>query len=166
MAVSTHVYSAAQCEAFLCDNMRNAIRDIIREHGLDPGVLMAEWSDWVEKAVRDGLTRQVLKQIKIEFYRPNAKAITTRWDFPITYSGSGVQDDMWLDKAYLRGLIAKAPKPTADCVYRIILSVTAGATLPGTDDAVMMDTGDLKPRSAGTIVSTGTVRANATYWTK
>jgi hypothetical protein len=162
---STFVYNRAHSEKFVADSMRNALRDIIREHGLSPDRLMEMWAAWIEKGVRAWLESGHLTAIIIEFFEPGASAITTRWDFPVTYTGSGVEDDMWTDKSYLRQLIAKAPRPTARCTYRVLLNRAPG--FPAVDGIVnvsFLSTGEMVPRPAGTIVATGHIMAAATYW--
>lgn len=164
-ATNTFVYSRANSEKFVADNIRNALRDIIREHGLDPTPLMGMWTSWIEKGVHTWLNSGHLTAIYIEFYEPGATEIITRWDFPIEYAGSGVEDDMWTDKAYLRQLIAKAPRPTAKCVYRVLLGRAAGfPAVDGIVDVPFLSTGNLAARSAGTVVATGHITASATYW--
>src|SRR5476651_2500480 len=115
-AVVAHTYNRTYSVVFLAENMRNALRDVIRESGLDPVELMRQWPEWIGPAVRTWLDSGHLRAIVIEFYRPGASAVSARWDFPIRYTGSGVDDDMWMDTAYLRQLILKAAKPTSDCV--------------------------------------------------
>lgn len=91
---STFVYSRAHAEKFVSDSMRNALRDIIREHGLSPELLMQQWEAWVERGVRAWLASGHLTAMIVEFFEPGASTITTRWDFPIDYASSGIEDDM------------------------------------------------------------------------
>jgi hypothetical protein len=90
--------------------------------------------------------------------RSNSGAVparTSKWDFPIGYTGSGVGDDKWLDKDYLRQLIAKSARPTSDCTYGIILSTAPGAPhVDGFSDCSFGSTGQLAARHAGTVVAT------------
>lgn len=161
-----YVYNRTHSVTFVADNMRNALRDIIRENGLDPSNLMAQWDSWIARGVRTWLESGHLTKIVIEFHKPGASSVTARWDFPILYTGSGVDDDMWVDKWYLRQLIAKAAKPTSNCVYRILLCHAPSAPdIPGMIDAAFLDTGQFAARDAGTIVATGHITASAVYWT-
>ena len=107
----TYSYNRTNSVTFLGDSMRNALRDVIREHGLDPHQLMVEWDQWIKFGVAAWLESGHLRTIHIEFYLPGASSIMARWDFPMSYDGSGVDEDMWLDKTYLRQLIAKSRKP-------------------------------------------------------
>jgi hypothetical protein len=161
----TYAYSYAYSVTFIADNMRNALRDVIRENGLDPMSLMVQWDQWISRGVRAWLESRHLTTVVIEFYRPGATEIMARWDFPIEYTGSGADDDMWLDKTYLRQLIAKAARPTRDCLYRVVLRVAPGApSVPGISDTSFLSTGQLSARHAGTIVATGHITASASYW--
>lgn len=145
--------------------MRNALRDIIREQGLSPAPLMEHWESWVERGVRTWLASGHLTAVSIEFFEPGASAITTRWDFPIEYAGSGVDDDMWMDKSYLRQLIAKAPRPTSSCIYRVMLHTAPDEPkVDGISHVPFLSTGQLAARPAGTIVATGHIMASAAYW--
>ena len=111
--VYTHTYSRTHSIVFLSDNLRNTLREIIRENGLSPDKLMQDW-ETIERGIRTWLQSGHLNKVVVEFYRPAALVASARWEFPIGYSGSGVDDDMWLDKSYLRQLIAKSARPTSD----------------------------------------------------
>jgi len=166
-SVGTYTYNRTNSVLFLADNMRNALRDVIRETGLSPQLLMDEWNSWIHKAIRTWADSGHLRAVVIEFFKPGATTASARWDFPVEYTGSGVDDDMWLDKAYLRQLIAKAAKPTADCTYRVLLTHAPNPpTVPGTNmsDTPFLSTGQLSARSAGTLVATPHLTASATYW--
>ena len=166
--MSVYAYSTAYTQAhsivFLSDNLRNTLREVIRENGLTPEKLMGDWA-----VVGPGITALLqsghLTEVVVEFFKPGTSQASARWEFPITYSGSGVDDDMWLDKAYLRQLIAKAARPTPDCTYRVVLRHTPGAPdVPGLVGATLLSTGNLVARQAGTVIATGHVSAGATYW--
>lgn len=163
----TYAYNRTNSVVFLAENMRNALRDVIRENFLSPQFLMDEWDRWVHKAVRVWADSRHLRTIVIEFYKPGATTVHARWDFPVEYSGSGIDDDMWMDRAYLRQLIAKAAKPTSDCIYRILLTHALNPPdVPGTNltTAAFLSTGNLSARCAGSIVATPHLTASATYW--
>lgn len=166
-AAFTHAFNRTFSITFLADNMRNALRDVIRENGLDPTDLVRQWQDWIGPAVRAWLDSGHLQTIVIEFYKPGATAAAARWDFPIHYTGSGVDDDMWMDTAYLRQLIAKSAKPSRDCIYRVLLQHDPNPpAVPGTklSSIPFLSTTNLTQRSAGTVIATGHLTASASYW--
>jgi hypothetical protein len=166
MATATYVvtYTQTHSVTFLSDNLRNSLREVIRENGLSPDKLMQDWTT-IENGIRTWLTSRHLTGITIEFFRPGTSEAAARWDFPVDYTSSGVDDDMWLDKAYLRQLIAKSKRPTTDCTYRITLSHKAGAApVEGLSSCTLLSTGQLVARQAGTIIATGHMTAGVTYW--
>lgn len=164
MATQTYVYARSHSITFFSDNMRLALRELIRENGLDPDKLMQDWST-LQRGIRTWLETGHLKLVVVEFYRFGSSAAIARWDFPVSYSGSGVDDDMWLDKEYLRKLMAKAARPTSQCTYRIILCTNAGAPfVQGFESCSFLSTGQLSARHAGTVIATGHMTAGVTYW--
>ena len=160
----TTTYAQTHSVVFLSDNLRNTLREVIRENGLDPHKLMQDWEN-IERRIRAWLRSGHLTNIVIEFYRPGSTAAAARWEFPIGYTGSGVDDDMWLDKNYLRQLIAKAKRPTSDCTYRIVLSTSPEAErVDGFSECSFLSTSQLSARHAGTVIATGHMTARVTYW--
>lgn len=160
----TRVFTRAHSIVFLSDNLRNTLREVIRENGLSPEKLMQDW-ETIERGIRTWLETGHLNNVVVEFYKPGANAASARWDFPVAYGGSGVDDDLWLDKNYLRQLIAKSAKPTSNCSYRIILCTDAGAPwVPGFRECTFLATGSLAARQAGTVIATGHLTAGVTYW--
>jgi hypothetical protein len=160
----TTTFTQTHSIVFLSDNLRNTLREVIRENGLSPERLMQDW-ETIEDGIRAWLRSGHLTNVVIEFFKPGAMAVSARWEFPIGYLGSGVDDDMWLDKNYLRQLIAKATRPTSDCRYRIVLSTKPGApTVDGFSDCTFLSTSHLSARQAGTVIATGHITAGVTYW--
>jgi hypothetical protein len=160
----TTSYARTHSIIFLSDNLRNTLREVIRENGLSPEKLMQDW-DTIERGIRKWLETGHLTNVVVEFYRPGGSDAAARWEFPITYAGSGVDDDMWRDKNYLRQLIAKATRPTSGCSYRIVLSTSFGApVVPGFSDCTFLSTGQLTARPCGTVIATAHLTAGVTYW--
>lgn len=160
----TTTYTQTHSIIFLSDNLRNTLREVIRENGLSPERLIQDW-ETIERGIQTWLRSGHLTNVVVEFFRPGAMAITARWEFPVSYSGSGVEDDMWLDKNYLRQLIAKATRPTSDCIYRLVLSTSDGSPrVEGFSDCTLLSTSHLSARPAGTVIATGHMMAGVTYW--
>jgi HORMA domain-containing protein len=160
----THAFSRAHSILFLSDNLRNTLREVVRENGLDPNKLMQDW-ETIERGIRVWLEDGDLNNIVIEVFKPGSSTAAARWEFPIGYNGSGVEDDLWLDKFYLRQLIAKSARPTTDCNYRILLCTAPGAkSVPGFVSCRFLSTGQLAARQAGTVIATAHMTAGATYW--
>lgn len=149
---------------FLSDNLRNTLREVIRENGISPEKLMQDW-ETIERGIKAWLQSGHLNNIVVEFYKPGATVSSARWEFPIGYAGTSIHDDMWLDKNYLRQLIAKSTRPTPDCVYRIILCTDPGRpSVMGFSSCSFLSTGTLSARQAGTVIATGNMTAAVTYW--
>jgi len=168
LATQTHAYVSAYTQAhsivFLSDGLRNTLREVIRENGISPDKLMQSW-DTVERGIRAWLQSGHLNKVVVEFHRPGGTTAAARWEFPIGYTGSGVDDDMWLDKNYLRQLIAKSARPSSDCTYRVLLCTNNGAPhVDGFVDSSFLATGGLSARHAGTVIATGHMTAGVTYW--
>lgn len=164
MGTYSHVFTQAHSIVFLSDNLRNTLREVIRENGLSPNKLMQEWEP-IERGIRTWLESGHLNNIVVEFFKPGSAIASARWEFPIGYTGSGVDDDMWLDKAYLRQLIAKAARPATDCTYRVLLCTKLGAApVLGLSNSTFLSTGQLAARHAGTVIATGHLTTGATYW--
>ena len=168
MATQTYAYATTFARThnivFLSDNLRNTLREVIRENGLSPEKLMQDWST-IERGIKTWLRSGHLKNIIVEFFKPGATAASARWEFPIGYDGTGVHDDMWLDKSYLRQLIAKSARPTTDCSYRVVLRTDPGEPyVEGFVDCSLLSTGSLAARQAGTVIATGHMTAAVTYW--
>src|SRR5258708_39486444 len=106
MATYTQTYARTHRIVFLSDNLRNSLREIIRENGLDPLRLMQDWQE-IQNGVRTWLDSGHLKTVIVEFFKPGAGAASARWEFPVLYTGSGVEDDMSVDKTYLRPLVSQ-----------------------------------------------------------
>jgi len=160
----TATFARTHSITFLSDNLRNTLREVIRENGLSPEKLVQEW-ETIERGIRTWLQSGHLTGIVIEFYRPGTSEAAARWEFPIGYSGSGADEDMWLDKTYLRQLIAKAKRPSSGCTYRIVLSTSNGAPdVSGFTSCAFLSTGQLVARPAGTVIATAHLTAGVTYW--
>lgn len=162
--VNTLAFARTQTAIFVSDKMRSLIRTLVLNYGLDPQRLMDAWSNWVQDAARAWMETGDLVSIVIEFHRPGATVALARWDFPIRYDGSDI-DEMWIDSDFLQGSIAKGARPPADCTYRVLLQPRAGARrLPGISDASYLGLGSLTAREAGTIIGTPDIMASATYY--
>jgi Bacterial HORMA domain 2 len=160
----TRTFAQTHSIVFLSDNLRNTLREVIRENGISPEKLMQDW-DTIEVGIRTWLRSGHLNNIVIEFYKPGASSSSARWEFPIGYAGSGVDDDMWLDKNYLRQLIAKSARPSADCSYRILLCTNPDKPhVDGFVECSFLSTANLSARQAGTVIATGHMTAAVTYW--
>ncbi len=157
-------YSRTHTATFVSDNIRNVLRDIVRESGLDPAKLMDDWQT-LGKAAKTWLESGHLYEVVIEFFIPGSSVASARWDIPINYDGSGDDNDMWYSKEHLLRTIAKATKPPANALYRIILRVRPGAVhVDGMGDTELKSVNGLVSRNAGTAIATPDIMAGLRYW--
>ena len=164
MAVNTHNYSRTNTAVYVSDKVRNLMKLLILRYNLDPTKLMDAWTEWVQDTARQRMESGHLRSFVIEFYRPGAANVSARWDFPVRYDGTDIED-MWTDPDFLRETFAKTPPPPADCIYRILLERDPWApTLPGIGSADFLGLGSLKAREAGTVVGTPDIMASARYY--
>jgi hypothetical protein len=160
----TRAFTQTHSIVFLSDNLRNTLREVIRENGISPNKLMQDWGT-IERGIQTWLQSGHLMNVVVEFFKPGTSTTSARWEFPIGYEGSGADDDMWLDKNYLRQLIAKSKRPTSDCIYRIVLVTLSGEPwVSGFTNCAFLSTGSLAARHAGTVIATGHMTAGVTYW--
>ena len=166
MSVSTFTYARTHTATYVADNMRNQLKRIIQAAGLSPQDLADSW-EVLGEAVRTWLRSGHLKKVVLEFYKPGSDKLEMRWDFDIDYDGSGVDDDMWVDREHLQRTIQKAGQPPAGCVYRVILRHDQGAVpVAGMYSATLRATDGFVSRAAGTSIATSDIMAGLNYWRK
>ena len=163
-AVNTHsnAYTRTHTAVFVADKLRILMKQLVIDAGLDPTALADAWSKWVGEAARTLLQTGHLKAIIIEFYKPGSNDALGRWDFPIRYDGAN--DDMWVDTAFFKASFAKAPKPPAGCVYRVLFQEHPGGPDVGLVSTSFKNLGALRSREAGTVIATSDIMASAVYF--
>jgi len=164
-ATHTLTYTRTHTSIYVSDTMRNVLRNIVTAAGLDPTDLMDSWSSNLGTAVRKWLETGHLAEVIIEFYLSGSSQAVARWDFPISYDGSGCDDDMWISKRHIDRTMDKAQKPPANAVYRVLLTCSPGAPdVKGMGDTEFKSTTGLTSRPSGTAISTPDIMAGLTYW--
>ena len=164
-AINTYAraYSRTHTATYVADKMRNLMKALVIDAGLDPTALMDAWSGWVHDAARKLMESGHLNKIIIEFYKAGVSDASGRWDFPIRYDGNGI-DDMWVDTSFFRQSFAKAPRPPAGCSYRVLLLHDDGAPDVGLTYTSFKTLGSLIAREAGTVIATPDIMGSATYY--
>ena len=164
MAVSTFTYTRTHTSAFVADQMRSHLIRIVQAAGLSPQLLVDDW-EVLGRATRAWLESGHLKMVKIEFYPRGSTVLQLRGDFPIRYEGSGVDDDMWVDRQHLQRTIDKVGRPPTGCTYRILLTPAPGHPhVDGMGDATALPTTGLVSRATGTAIATHDITAGINYW--
>ena len=83
----------------------------------------------------------------------------------MSYDGSGVDDDMWVDREHIRRSVAKIGKLPSGCRYDVIFQLAPGAPhVDGMGDVDLRDTSGMTSRSAGSVISTPDIVAGLRYW--
>lgn len=163
--VSTYAYSRTHTSVYVSDKMRKLMTILVREYGLDPAKVANEWSEWVDRAVQTWLKSGHLRSIIIEFFWPGLSSVEARWDFPIRYDGSGVDDEMWVDRVFLQDSLAKAAAPPSGCSYRIVLMTDPGRPdVYGVSSTELLSVGGLSSREIGTVIATPDIMASGRYY--
>ena len=104
----THSFSQAHSITFFSDNLRNTLREVIRENGLNPYKLTQDW-ETIERGIQTWLRSGDLLRTVVEFYRPGASYLSARWDFPISYAGSGAHDEIGTKSSCFSSIMRKTP---------------------------------------------------------
>lgn len=164
MSVSTFTFTRTHTAAYVADHMRNQLIRIVQAAGLSPEHLVDDW-DVLGRAARTWLETGDLQRVTIEFYKPSTGKLELRWDFEITYAGSGVDDDMWVDRDHLQRTIEKAGRPPSGSAYTIILSARSGRPdVSGMSSTSYRPTTGLVSRATGTAIATQDIMAGLNYW--
>ena len=163
--VATYAFTRAHTSVYVSDKLRKLLTLLVRNYGLEPVGIADAWTDCVGQAVRTWLQSGHLRAIVLEFYRPGFGEAEARWDFPIRFDGSGIDDDMWVDRAFLEDSLGKARVPPSDCLYRIVLDVSPGhPVVPGMVATVFRSTDTLVAREIGTVIATPDIMASGRYY--
>src|SRR5258707_12505244 len=103
--VSVSTYTSTHTISHVTSKMLLLLKEIIREVGLDPSILMDRWAP-LELAVSTWLRSKHLKQLTLEIFNPKTDGLVSRWDLDIVY-GYGADDTFWVDTTAIRYSIAK-----------------------------------------------------------
>jgi len=163
---STHTFTFTRTHTatFASDAMRNVLREITLAVGLDPVDLIRSWS-LNGRAARTWLQSGHLRVLILEFYLPGSSRLEGRVDLPVSYDGSGVDDDMWVDREHIRRSVAKIGKLPSGCRYDVVFQLAPGAPhVNGMGVVDLRETGGLTSRSAGSVISTPDIVAGLRYW--
>ncbi|HEY1774012.1 MAG TPA: hypothetical protein VGH91_12560 [Gammaproteobacteria bacterium] len=164
MATRAFVYSRGQSVNFMVDTMMSNLKEVILENGHDPAELMND-AETTKRGIRAWIESGDLEMVTLEFYAPGSSKASARWDFPIVYSGSGVDDDLWADKSYLRGIVAKSTRPKPGDKYSVLLFTKQNRPdVDGFTRRAARSTDHMTATSAGTVIATGHLTASTRYW--
>ncbi len=164
-AVATRAYARVHTTVYASDKLRNFLKLLVREYGLNPQGVVDAWSKWVDRAARTWFESGHLGSITIEFYWPGSDEAVARWDFPIRYDGNGTDDDMWIDRRFFEESIAKSKAPPKGCSYRIVLGTHPNEPpVSGVGSTTLRSIKGLISREIGTVISTPDIMASGRYY--
>ena len=158
-----NAYARTQTAIYVADKLGNIMKKLVIDTGLDPTILIDGWSNWVYNAARRLMETGHLNSIVIEFFVPGSNTASGRWDFPVRYDGNGI-DEVWVDMDYFRATFGKAPRPPANCTYRVLVVPAPGAPDVGLTFVSFKSLGNLTAREAGTVIATPDIMASAVYY--
>jgi len=148
---------------YVADKMLIVMKTLILTYGLDPKKLADAWSGWVRDAARAWMESGHLTKFVIEFYRAGETEAQGRWDFPIRYDGTDI-DQMWVDRDFLADTIGKVSRPPSECTYRVLLEHSPGAPDIGLQDVNYLQLKGRTAREAGTVIGTSDIFASVVYY--
>jgi len=163
-AVAVHTYTRTNTAIYASDNLRNFLKRLVYQYGLDPQGVVDAWTSWVDRAARAWMESGHLLAITIEFYWPDSDDALARWDFPVRYDGNGA-DNMWIDRRFFEESVQKSKAPPSGCSYRIVLRTSPNEpSVEGVGSTTLRSTKGLVSREIGTIVATPDIMAGARYY--
>lgn len=166
MTTRTIAYARSHTAAYVSDKIAGLMKRLVNAFGFDPRAVVDGWTDWVDHTARTWMQSGHLTAFKIQFHMPGDTVVLGGFEFPVRYDGNG-DADLWVDEDHFRASIAKAERPPAGAVYRIVLTRTPGAPeVEGVGDAITMSMGKLVAREAGSVVVTPDLMASVKYYKK
>jgi hypothetical protein len=162
VSINTHTHSVV----YVADNILKSLKDIIRESGLDPSKLVADW-DVTMRGIQTWLASQHLRSVTLEIYHPTTDALVGRWDIDIVYStGFGDDGQFWTDTDQIRYAVRKAGVMPSEAKYRLIVDKPGGAEVSGWGSASYRSTDGFVRQSLGSTIEHNGLGGSAAYWRK
>ena len=126
MSTFVRVNTYAHTATYITAKMLASLSMIIRDSGLNPARLAADWSA-LELGIRTWILSRHLKQVILEVYDPRNFTLVGRWDFDIVYDyGSDGGGGLWVDTDAIRFSIRKAGLWPSECEYRVVVDTHPG----------------------------------------
>lgn len=161
VVVNTYTHSVT----YVTDKMLMSIKDIIRQSGLSPEKLTADW-EVLHRGIKTWLDTKDLESLHLEVFNPKSSSLVGRWDFDIYYGVTG-DSAMWVNTDDIRYAIAKAGQWPAACEYRIVLTTKPGRpSVSGWGSATLRSTDGFVRQSLGTTIDGNGLQSGTSYWRK
>lgn len=161
------VYSYTYSVAYVTDNILKSLKDILVLSGLDPGKLVVQEWDVLQRGISRWIETQDLLAVSLEIYDPNTDALIRRFDFSVVYTWSSDAGNFWVDTDALRYAILKLGLYPSQAKYRVVVDTKPHcATVNGWSSTTYRSTAGMVRQSLGTTVEHNGLGANAGYWRK
>lgn len=160
VVVNTFTHSVT----YVTDNILRSMQDIVRQCGLDPSKIAAQW-DVLERGVKKWIETADLEQLILEVYNPKTDALIDRWDFEIFYGHFDGNGSFYVDTEQIKYAIKKTGVWPEDANYRIVADTKAGRPdVPGWVKTRLRSTDGFVKQSFGTNIEGAGLSANAGHW--
>jgi len=165
MSTSTFSISYAYTVTYVTTKMLLALKEIIREIGLDPSKFTEDWGLY-ERGISTWLTSRHLERVSLEIYKPRTGELVTRWDIDVIYGTVG-DGSLWVDTAAIRYAIVKAGAVPSSCDYDLKLKNSDGWTaVAGWSAASFRSTDGFKRYAVGATIGGNGLAAQTAYWSR
>ena len=162
--VSVHTY--AHAITYVADNMLRCLKDIIREVGLKPGALGANYATY-ELALQTWIRTGHLEKVILEIFDPVSSSLVGRWDITVSYEWSGGDGSFSVDSYAIRYAIQKAGKVPSQCDYRIVATTKPGRPdVPGWSSTTLRSLSGFVEQQIGTTINASGLGGGISYYRK
>lgn len=162
VAVNTRTHSTT----YVANNILRCLQDIVRESGLNPSTISADWPT-LEKGIGKWIETEHLESVTLEVFDPSTDALIGRWDFSVVYTWSTGSGAFWVDTEQIKYHIKKQGIWPSSCKYRIVVHNKPGRPdVDGWTDTAYRSTSGFVRQSIGITVDAGGLGASATYYRK
>lgn len=162
---SVAVYSYTHSVTYVADNILKSFKDIIRLSGLDPTILVENWSSNL-LALKTWLQSGHLESVVLEVFDTVTDKLIGRWDIDVVYGASG-DGSFRTDTDQIKYHIRKAGILPSQARYRLLMQNQKGRPeVDGWGSAQFRATEGFARHSLGSTIEHNGLGGNAAYWRK
>ena len=159
--VNTYTYAVG----YVTDKMLLSLKELIRESGLSPAKLSADWAV-LHRGIKRWIESGHLERIILEVFNPATGTLVSRWDFVIYYGYHG-DGSMWVDTEDIKYHIRKAGLWPSDCEYEVLTKTKPGRPdVEGWTSTSFRSTEGFEWQAIGTTLDAKGLDTRAGYWRK
>ena len=161
--VSVNTYT--QSVTYVTDKLLTSIKNIVRLSGLDPAMLVDDWSV-IEGGIRTWLDGRYLEGVHLEVFNSKTDKLVGRWDFEIYYGFQG-DGSFWQDPDAIKYHILKQGLWPSECGYRVVTTTKSNRpNVSGWSSTTLRSTNGFVKQSIGTIIDGSSLSSGTGYWRK